>query len=234
MTNLDRGVIISAVGDSYIKEAIHSAQRVRKLCPDLPITLYANKPKLVGKHSKLFHQIHPIDISPIKNQGYKYAAYAKICKLRAMASFPYKTTLYLDTDTKVVSPIYELFEGKFDISLANSPKLDKSKIPYRLVSYKRLGAYNSGVVIYRQNEKTNILFKRWIKMCLKDPARLKKSKTKFYDQPKLVKLLNNKPPLVTIKVIPNTIYNARHTMFKKLKKDKLWSKVKIFHSHQKI
>lgn len=228
------GIVISAVMVNYTLEAIKSAKNIKKVSPNIPITLHTSHPLLIDNKTKCyFDKIITIDISNLKKSGYKVAAYAKICKIKAMKSFPYDTTLYLDCDTKIVKSIDELFnlEIKYDISICNSPWLDKTKIPYKLVKYQKPKAYNSGVILYKNNPKINKLFEQWISLCQKDEARLQKSNNKFFDQPKLVNLLNKNDLNIIINVLPNTIYNARHTMFKKLKKDKLWNNVKIFHSH---
>lgn len=229
------GIIISAVMVNYTLEAIKCTKNIKKVSPNISVTLHTSHPDIIDKSTtKLFDKIVKIDISLMKKSGYKTAAFAKICKIKAMSSFPYNRTLYLDCDTKVVKPIDEIFniDTNTDIAICNSPWLDKNTIPYKLIKYQKPNAYNSGVILYRNNHKIQNMFTQWVELCEKDIARLQSSNIKFFDQPKLVKILSKKDNIINIKVLPNTIYNARHTMFRKLKKDKLWSKVKIFHSHQ--
>ena len=106
---LSWGIVYSAVGLNYNQEAITSAKSVKRFHPDAKITIYSDHPKfLESKFKNLFHRIRPIDIKPIKIDKYKVAPYAKLQK-KAMSSFPYDITLYLDCDTKVYKPIKELF-----------------------------------------------------------------------------------------------------------------------------
>lgn len=232
---LSCGVVYLAVGKKYVQEAIESARSFRKYNPDIPITIHSDHSKLLtDSYSDLFQTIHHVSLEPMRKGKYKTAPYAKLNKIKAMASFPYDVTLYLDCDTKIRRPIKELFTlgQSYDICIANSPKLDKTRVPYRLVSYRRKGAYNSGVVVFNRNERVTNLFKEWLADCQRDKNIYLTGKGKFYDQPKLVALLNRSNSPIKLKVIPNTVYNVRHTMLKKVKQDGLYPKVKIIHRHK--
>lgn len=229
------GIIYSAVGRSYNKEAISSARSVKKIHPKIKITIFTDNPSFVkASASGLFHQIKKIDIKPMKQKGYKTAPYAKIQKIKNMSTFPYDITLYLDCDTKIKGPIKELFKkhivGK-DMCIANSPHLDKSTRPFGLIKYRRHKAYNSGVIVYQKNDRTKELFRKWLKRAENDPNIYKSKSGKFYDQPKLVALLNRKENDIKLKVIPNTIFNVRHTMISKMVTDKIIQHAKIIHKH---
>jgi len=227
------GVVYLAFGDKYVKEAILSARSFKKFHPRIPITVHTNKPKVMQKYKKLFHRVRAVPNKPVKTKGYKVAPYAKLNKIKAMASFPYDITLYLDCDTTIRGRIRELFElgKKHDICIANSPLLDKTKRPFKLVSYRRPKAYNSGVIVFQKNPRVVKLFREWLALCQKDKNIFLKNKGKFYDQPKLVLLLNRPDSEIDLKVIPNTVYNVRHTMLARVKRDRLFSKVKIVHKH---
>lgn len=231
---ITRGVIYSAINVSYVKEAISSAKSFKKVCPDIPITLYTDHPEAVDVASKsLFEHVIKIDMKEMKDKKIKIVPYAKLSKIRSMSTFPYDITLYLDCDTKVVRPIYELFElGKTnDIVIANSPKLDKSKKPYTLASYVWPKHYNSGMIIYSNNERVKQLFKSWQELVLKDKNIYTKYDGKFWDQPKLVELLNAPKSPIKLKVVVNTLYNARGSMLARMKKDGKYKTVKIVHKH---
>tara|TARA_R100001163_G_C5067722_1_gene207100 strand:- start:4755 stop:5678 length:924 start_codon:yes stop_codon:yes gene_type:complete len=228
------GVVYLAFGLSYLKEAVKSARSFKKFHPRIPISIWTDNVAQASKYTKLFHKIHLVKSKPVRENGFKVAAYAKLHKIKAMAASPYDITLYLDCDTKVRSQIGDLFKiaNNYDIVIANSPKLDKTVKPFRLVSYRRPKAYNSGMIVYRKNEITDKLFKHWLKDAKADPKIYVNNRDKFFDQPKLVKLLNKPfPAEIKMKVVPNIIYNARHTMISKLKRDKLWNNVKIVHQH---
>lgn len=229
------GIVYSAVGRLYNQEAIASAKSVHKY-HKINITIFTDDPSFIRRHNtnNLFHKIHKIDTSPIKKLGYKVAPYAKIQKIKAMASFPYDITLYLDCDTKIKGSISDLFKKYIidkDMCIAHSPYLDKTQRPFRLVKYERPKAYNSGVIVYQKNENMTNLFRRWLKKVERDPNIYQKGKGKFYDQPKLVSLLNESGSNIKMRVIPNVIYNVRHTMVNKMKRDNIMKKAKIVHHH---
>lgn len=228
-----KGVIYLAIGKDYAKEAIKSASSFKKVCNNIPITIYTNYRSVVEKEKGLFDSICDVDMKEMKDGGYKLAPYAKLNKIKAMASFPYDVTLYLDCDTKIRKSIEELFdfEGKYDMCIANSPKLDKSVRPYKLVDYHKKGAYNSGVIVYRKNDKIRELFGKWLENCKQDRNIYVKYNGKFFDQPKLVELLNRDDCDIKLKVLENKIYNVRHTMIDKVKKDGIYGAVKIVHKH---
>ena len=233
-SKLTRGVVYSAITIPYVEEAIRSAKTLKKVCPDIPITLYTDQVNIAQKaNSNIFHQILSINMKEMNDKKMKLVPYAKLSKIRSMASFPYDITLYLDTDTKIVKPIYELFDygQQYDITIANSPKLNKTKVPYTLSSYVWPKHYNSGVVLYRNNSQVQQLFSQWQKKVLQDKNIYRKHSGKFWDQPKLVELLNDKNCPIKLKVVPNTIYNARHTILPRMKKDGKYKNVKIIHKH---
>lgn len=234
------GVVYLAFGKKYIHEAIASARSFKKFHPKVGITIWSDEAKMLQERfgGNLFQNVVQVDLDEYRRGNYRVAPYAKLNKIMAMRSFPYQVTLYLDCDTKVKKPIGELFKWgtQHDICIANSPKLDKTVRPFRLVNYRRKGAYNSGVVVFREGEAVAKLFDRWLALCYQDKNIYQKgvngSKAKkFYDQPKLVKLLNQKNRGVSVRVIPNTLYNVRHTMIPTMRKEGILKKTKIIHKH---
>lgn len=230
-----KGVVYSALGLKYIKEAIMSARSIKKHSKHLKITVFTDHPR-IAKNSGLFHRVYHVDTKDFQEFKLKWAPFAKLQKIRAMSTFPYDLTLYLDCDTHVVKPINELFKlvKERDMLICNQPKLDKSVKPYKLVKYQKKKTYNSGVILYKKNDRVKGLFEDWLKKAESDRRIYQKFGGKFFDQPKLVSLLNSKNNKVDFKVIPNTIYNARHTMIRKMKHDNILKKAKIIHGRVKI
>jgi hypothetical protein len=224
------GVIYLAYGRKYIQEAVKSARSFKKFHQKIPISVYTDQIAMAVRYPTLFSKVVKLD--PAK-KGFKVAAYAKLEKIKAMRDSPYEVTLYLDCDTVVLQPIGELFKkvSEHDMLIANSPHLDTTTKPYKLVAFAKPKAYNSGVIVYQRNERTARLFKEWLSLSAQDKNTLMKVRENFYDQPKLVKLLNSPTCQIKLKIIPNVIYNARHTMIPRLKKQHLYSKVKIIHTH---
>jgi len=234
------GVVYVAVGDSYIKELIKSARSFKKYMPKIPITAHASRPAMLHRHRNLFQHIHKIDVSPIKKGEYTTDPYAKFNKVKIMNTFPYDLTLYLDVDTEIrgdLRPLFRVLDQnkeniQYDLAMANSPLLDKSVRPYRMAKYVRPTMYNSGVVLYKKNQAMKNLFGRWLKRCEQVLSTKKARHRKLCDQSQLAILLNEKPSRpVKLKIVPNKVYNARHTMLPRIKKDGIYHKVKIVHKH---
>jgi len=53
----------------------------------------------------------------------KKPGFSKLYKITCLSESPFENTLYLDTDTLVVEPVWELFEilEKFDLALTHAP-----------------------------------------------------------------------------------------------------------------
>ena len=145
-----------------------------------------------------------------------------------MNQFPYDINLYLDVDTRVRRKIGNMFKkldrGNFDLAIANSPRLNKKVVPYQLVEYTKKKSYNSGVIIYKKNDKVRQAFQLWLNKCQQ-----KVHLRKLDDQSELQMIINRQLSPLKVKIISNKKYNARHTMIPQLKRDGLYSKVKITH-----
>ena len=101
----DRGVLYVAFGESYRAECLQSIRSLKKIHPILPVCVvtdknwtYELKPEVVLKRSP-------------------------ILSLKAKPTYvresPFQETLYLDTDTTIVSPILDVFDllQYFDIGI---------------------------------------------------------------------------------------------------------------------
>jgi hypothetical protein len=100
--NRQRGIVYSAVGASYVRDAERSALSARKMHPDLPICLFSDVPS-----------DHPVfDIRHTIANPHRHS------KLDCIIATPFAETLYLDTDTRVVGTITEPFGllSRFDIA----------------------------------------------------------------------------------------------------------------------
>ena len=132
-------------GNDYIKEAIHSAESLRKVDPKANICLFTDKPF----NNKIFNEVKVVKMS-------------LRCKQVCLEYSPYEKTILLDTDTYVNHNLNDLFDmlDKYDIVGCNdySRKRVFPKIPeYMKIPYA-FSELNTGMVAYKKNKN----FKRFI------------------------------------------------------------------------
>jgi len=220
MTN---GVVYIAVGNiKYIKECIFSAKSLKQFCPDLSITLFTDNTSI---RSSCFDSIKFIndEINPMK------------IKVKYLCESPYQKTLFLDSDTQVKAPLYEMFNelDEFDIGLASYPKIDRNYIPAKLVSYEQENLYNTGVVLFKDSIPTTKFFQKWL-----DAVMLQNSSDMwaghYCDQHYFNELIANGTHYecgVNLKLLPNKLYNVRPPMISPLIKTGEIKQAKIIHCH---
>lgn len=220
---MNKGIIYVVVGDiKYLKECIFSATSLKKHCPDIPITLFTDNLKV---KASCFDEVKTIvnDINAMK------------IKVKYLYESPYEYTLFLDSDTQVRKPIYEMFDllVDCDIALANRPKIDRSYMPAKLISYTEPDAYNTGVILYKKSEPNKNFFSKWLEVVmLQDNADMWAGH--YCDQYYFDKLIQEKHHLkygVKLKIFSNKLYNVRPPMILQLKKDGEMDNVKILHCH---
>jgi hypothetical protein len=155
MSLSDRGIIYVATGRRHCDEACRSAAQAKRCMPELPISIFTDQ----QLESGVFDQVIGIP----QASGFLN----KVINIRRS---PYRETLFLDSDTHVVSDVRPLFEllGRFDLAASHAP--------YR-VTYGVDGVpdcfpeFNTGVLLYRRNNKTDELWERWIRLYNEDRTR---------------------------------------------------------------
>lgn len=223
---MNRGVIYFVVGKlQYFQECVFSASSLKKHCPDLPITLFTDK---LDIKEDCFDEVKIInnDINPFQN------------KAKYLYSSPYDETLFLDSDTQVRKPIYEIFDflKENDLAVANVPRIDRKHFPAKIISYAEINPYNlynTGVILYKKSAKTEKFFKKMLEeVMLEDGAEIRvdhKGEQYFFN--KLIKENYHLECGIKLTVFPNKIYNVRPPMILQLKKDGEINNVKILHCH---
>jgi hypothetical protein len=168
---LSRGIIYSAAGERYLKEAIQSA-----------ISSY--------RFNKIPHLIFCDVVPESKPDGVSYVKFErggnpyadKICN---MIASPFDATIFLDSDTYVCDSIEELFDlmPRFDIAAAHAPGYTKCNDPMAPAFYD----FNTGVVVFNRTEATLTLLRRWLetyeKWMTDPPFKGAGSPNGFADQP---------------------------------------------------
>lgn len=151
-----RGVIYIATGSKHINLALRSARSVRSTNPQIPIHLFAN-----GKQQGFQFDINPGPLTSWEEIPEPH----RRSKVDYMAKTPFDETLYLDTDTRVLCDLRDLFSllEKFDIALAHAHKreIPAKQKTIRISTPNAFPQFNSGVFLYRRNTKTEHLFEQW-------------------------------------------------------------------------
>ena len=184
-----RGIIYIASGAPFVRDAERSARSAKKQHPDLPIALFSDIPSKDPAIDMWFEVKNPHRRS----------------KLDYLAQSPFRHTLYLDADTRVIGSITEPFgllerydlagcqvENRHPVSSATARLTDPS------VEAGFTGL-NGGVLYYNLNDRMRLFIERW-------SAAYKAENAKF-DQPILRRLLWEMPEIVVISIPPE--YNLR-------------------------
>jgi hypothetical protein len=140
MHSFDRGVIYTAIGENYIREAQLSARSVRTFLPDTRIVLFTDSPT---EDKNVFD-----DVIRLENLNRR----PQLDKLTCFKDSPFRDTLFLDTDTYLCGSPSELFDllEEFDIAMALDRRYydffpDGVGVPAAFCEF------NQGVVAFRQS-----------------------------------------------------------------------------------
>lgn len=171
------GIIYIATGKKYRLEANGSARSVRAVMPDVSITLYTDTQ--ADLDTALFNTIEILE-----NPTYSF-----FDKIIPLCDSPYRKTLFLDTDTIVVDPVYELFDvlDQFELTYCHAPNRGADSPKMLSVCPIAFVEPNTGVMSYVKTDKVIALFKEWAAyyrdLLSETPARVR------HDQPALRKVL---------------------------------------------
>lgn len=223
--NLSRGVIYIVTGaNKYFEEFIFSATSLKNHCPDIPITIFTDnsefKANCFDKKVLISNSLQPLQT-----------------KCKYLYQSPYEHSLFLDTDTQILQPIYEIFDWlkEYDICVANGPMWDRNN-PQKLQAYAAPNNYNTGVIGYRKSAATQRFFELWIERMLSQELGDKNyyQNSNVNDQFFFNQLMFNKIDRqlkLNIKIMPNTVYNVRCNMLYPLIQDGKLNYIKLIHMH---
>jgi lipopolysaccharide biosynthesis glycosyltransferase len=148
------GVLYVAFNDKFVREAIASATSLKKVSPSLHVSLFSD---LDPKASCFDH------LRIVANKGWR-------CKVDYLPQSPYERTIYLDSDTKVVFPIDDIFEAldRFDLAACQDFARKRRSMAAKIPAYAEIpygfSEHNGGVIAYRRNEATRAFFDDWQKL----------------------------------------------------------------------
>jgi hypothetical protein len=152
----ERGVVYVASGETFIKEAVSSAESLRRHMPGIPVTLFTHE-----------QVSHPAVDEVVVEEKLGDPTQAKKGKITYLGQSPYEQTLFLDTDTYVCDDVSEVFSllDAFDLAAAHDP----ARLYYAGVSHpsqlpKSFPELNTGVLAYRSGAPSvSALFNAWKK-----------------------------------------------------------------------
>lgn len=206
---MKEGYLYIATGKKYLKEALISVLSLKKICPTAHATLITDT--LVNMPE--FDAVQVLNFKNESNNNWKQGI---LFKVMALQNSPYEKTFFVDTDTYFTNNCHGLFDllDHYDLLICH----DQARNPKIVVAEKEVDgyeAYNTGVMVYINNDRINELFKKWLFVY--------KEKYKLYphDQPPLMEALLYRD--VKLYVLP-IIYNFRFGFYGYLK-----GEVKIIH-----
>jgi len=151
MKETSRGVLYIAFGQYYVDEAIHSANSLKRLMPEIHVTLFTDLPV----SEPCFDAVRGIEVRH------------KRAKVDYLRESPYAETLYLDSDTEVRLPFSDAFLllERFDIAAAQSLGRKSSNFSKKVREYDEIShafpEYNSGVIFFRRGPTMDAFFDLW-------------------------------------------------------------------------
>lgn len=141
-----------AAGYEYVKGAALSARSVRETCGNLQTFLFADSDSIATFRDG-FDQVSVID-SPHRRS-----------KLDYLGRSPFKYTLYLDADTRVLSDVSEIFQllERFDLAAAHVPRRNHSQTRgvWRTPLPDSFPQLNGGVLLYKSTPAVGCFLERW-------------------------------------------------------------------------
>ena len=155
-------IYVASQGIRFLCEAIGSAESVKRTLPAIPMTLFTDIPALKGAFVDPFEKIVSIDLSLIKSEAkglsWGLGLYAKVSSLTLS---PYEKTLFLDSDTRVLSEdLSQLFDLLQDYSIAMVPCVESNSESCRLLG----PMFNTGMIAYRKEAGVDLLLAEWKKL----------------------------------------------------------------------
>ncbi len=171
--NNDRGILYIATQSGYVKEAISSAMHVKKCMPEIPLAICTNQQDLIPQ--ELFTNII---VAEKPQLGF-------VDKILPLINSPFQKTLFLDTDTRVIEPVYELFDllERFDLAVSHAPIRSTMEVLPCPESFPEL---NTGVICFRKTASVLDLIKNWHYMY---STQINDGSAPMHDQPAFRKAL---------------------------------------------
>lgn len=152
---MENGYLYVATGQQHIEEARTSARSLKRLNPSIHITLITDSEDDIEPFDKIIYQA-PI----VTTEGWKEGL---LYKVNGLLLSPYRKTFFVDSDTYFIEDCSELFEilDFYDLLIAHAPA-DKSEVDLEGKKLTGYHPYNTGVIVFKNNEATDKLISDWI------------------------------------------------------------------------
>lgn len=147
MTRTGRGLLYIASGAGHVAAAAASAASARRTNPDLGIAIFSDQPD----PGAVFDRAEPIDAAHVRS------------KVDYLPRTPFERTLYLDSDTRVMGDLGDLFRllDRFDLGAAHRVRdTDRTLRPGGPIP-AAFPEHNGGVVLYRATPPTIAFLEAW-------------------------------------------------------------------------
>lgn len=148
-------VYVATQQDRYIEEAFLSAESAKRQTPGLHITLFTDRPGNALCGMGLFDAVERIESGGLEDPR----ANAQVNRILCLGRTPYERTLYLDTDTRILSPAVPALFAKldgYDIALVEDA-LDSSNAR----TWSGFRMFNCGVILYQKGERFSDVLRQW-------------------------------------------------------------------------
>lgn len=150
------GVLYAAIGERWCREASESAALVKRHMPNMPITLFADRP----------WKDAAIDDVRVMGAGDN----PLLTKTLWMAESPYDRTLFLDTDITLCEGIDDILTlcDRFDLAVPHAPyRLANMGLAAPLPAFLGTGVpdcfpgMNTGLLVYNRSDRVSAFFQTW-------------------------------------------------------------------------
>jgi hypothetical protein len=240
MASPDNGIVyVATVNDRFVEEAFLSADSVKQRLPDLPITLFTDRPRHALCKLGVFDQVQAIE--RVQSFASNWAA-GQLARLRCLPRTPYGRTLHLDTDTRVLTEeLPWLFDrlDEADVAMVETAEDDSFS---RLHSGLRM--FNAGLILYRRADPVWKWLDTWSRLTernfrladqsplpalplLRHVAEDVRRRLMYMDQISLVEILGPERNSFDLSVL-NLDYSWNHRGSRKLENNR--SAVRILHA----
>jgi len=146
----NKGALYIAFGEKYVEQAQNSAKSLKR-SSNFDITLFSDR----EPEDNIFDKVHIFE--PTHNRA----------KVDLLLKSPYENTLYLDSDTLIVSDLGEIFEilEKFDIVATHDLSRKRSQWAERISEYKKIPygfpEINGGILAFTKSPSAVNLLSNW-------------------------------------------------------------------------
>ena len=165
-----KGFVYACSHDDWLEEALRSALSVKKVMPDVERELYITE-NLIPANKTILESAFT-NVVPLQRVSFPHRP-----RFDAFLMTTVDRPVFIDGDTFVLEPVYELFEvlDDFDIALCIDPQLHHPKaIDSNLHSFlpsvsMAVPEFNAGLIVANNTEKFRNFIKSWMqlfKICL--------------------------------------------------------------------